>query len=202
MKALLTRFSITASPATGAVSGLNVVPGLTGPQRRARIGRHVPHVDDRAPGRAPRAQQLGGALLQVRVVASAPARLVEAVLEIDEQQGGRVRFERRAWRAPYGRAATAPKRRCCPSARPMIRSRGEDRAGAAAPARLRGGGRRRHAHARGARARPLAVDGLRDAERAGAHAGRRAVSQGGQGRCVADAVGRGPARRTHAGCSR
>ena len=77
----------------GSRLGLELVPGLAGPQRRGRIGRHVAHVHDRAPGRAPRAQQLGDALLQVRVVAPAPARLVEALLEIDDQEGGRMRFE-------------------------------------------------------------------------------------------------------------
>jgi hypothetical protein len=53
----------------------------------------VAHVHDGAPGPAPDAQQLGGAYLQVRVVASAPDRRVEALLEIDDQECGRMRSE-------------------------------------------------------------------------------------------------------------
>jgi hypothetical protein len=91
MKALLTRFSIPFR-SDGAV-GLELVPGLAGPQRRRIFGRHVPHVHDRASGPAPRAQQLGRPSFQGRVVAPAPGRLVEADLEIDDQQRGRVPFE-------------------------------------------------------------------------------------------------------------
>jgi hypothetical protein len=53
----------------------------------------VPHVHDRAPGRAPRAQELCDALFEVRVVSPAPPRLVEAVLEIDEEEGRPMGFE-------------------------------------------------------------------------------------------------------------
>jgi hypothetical protein len=53
----------------------------------------VPDVHDREPGHSPRAQHFGGPLFQVRVVAPAPARLIEALLEIDNQQCGRMRLE-------------------------------------------------------------------------------------------------------------
>jgi hypothetical protein len=49
----------------------------------------VAHVHDRAPGAAPRAQQVGSVLFEVPVVPSAKERRVEALLEIDDQECGR-----------------------------------------------------------------------------------------------------------------
>ncbi len=112
MKALLTRFSITASPAMGAVSGLKSFPGWPGRSgddgsvdmcRTCTTGR---------PARAPRAQQRGGTSLQVRVVAPAPARLVEAELEVDDQEGGRMRLEGEHGATVEARGPTHQNRRC------------------------------------------------------------------------------------------
>ncbi len=77
----------------GSRLGLELVPGLTGPKRRQGISRHVAHVHDSPPARSPGAQQLGGTLLHRGVVAPAPARVAEALLEVNDQQGGVVGFE-------------------------------------------------------------------------------------------------------------
>jgi hypothetical protein len=77
----------------GSRLGLEVVTGLARPQGRGGIGRHVAHVHDRAPGAAPRAQQVGGVLFQVPVVPSAPGGRFEAPLEVHDQECGRQPFE-------------------------------------------------------------------------------------------------------------
>ena len=96
---------------------------------------------------------------------------------------------------PYGRAARAPKRRCCLSAMPMIRSCAVKTELELRHLRVFAAVVDAGTHTRAARALGISQSTVSETlQRAGAHAGRRAVSQGGQGRAGADAVGRGPAR--------
>src|SRR5215467_3040976 len=63
MKQLCTRFSTTASPSIGVTAGLKSLPGCPG-----------------------RSEELDDAGLHFGIVAAAPARRVESVLDVDDQQ--------------------------------------------------------------------------------------------------------------------
>ncbi len=81
-----------------------------------------------------------------------------------------------------------------PIGRADVSSRGEDRAGTAAPESLRSRGRGRDAHACGPGAWPFAIDGVGDAGGPGARRRRRAVSQRSERGLDPHAIGRRPAR--------
>ena len=68
---------------------LEVVAGLAGAQRRALLGRVVADEDDGPAGLAPVREQRGDVLLAGGVVARAPVLgVVEALLDVDDEQGG------------------------------------------------------------------------------------------------------------------
>jgi hypothetical protein len=68
------------------------VAGSFRTQRRAGLLRHVLDVEDRPPGPAPGSEQRSDPLLGVGIVARAPARVGEPLLDVDQQQrGGRAR---------------------------------------------------------------------------------------------------------------
>jgi len=69
-------------------AGFEVIAGLTGTQWRCGIAGHVSHVDQRGSQTAPRIEQFGDAILHLRVIAPTPARIVESILHVDDQQRG------------------------------------------------------------------------------------------------------------------
>src|SRR4029453_15691331 len=76
--------------------GLERVSWLVGGQGGAGVGRHVLQMDDRTAARTPGGEQLGNALLRLRVVPSPPRRGVEPLLDVEDQQDLRIR------QAPHG----------------------------------------------------------------------------------------------------
>jgi len=111
-------------------------PRGVGTQRGVGLGRGVSHVRDRAAGLAPPREERGRDRLRVGVVALAPARLVEAGLEVDQEEDGVV-----------GNARSALSHRRSPRSRTRRRrrARATRRVDATRPAptaprgRLRGG---------------------------------------------------------------
>lgn len=69
-------------------AGAEAVAGLPGPERRAGLGRIMPHVDDGQAQLAPQTQQRQPVAVDIRVPARRPGRPVEGGLHVDRQQHG------------------------------------------------------------------------------------------------------------------
>ena len=67
---------------------LEGVAGVVGGERGAGLVGVVADEDERAAVRAPVLDQRGDVLLAARVVARAPGRVVEGLLDVDDDEGG------------------------------------------------------------------------------------------------------------------
>ena len=90
MKALLVCLAITVSPGSGIASGLKSLPGWPGAIGGIRLTGIMADVNDRPAGLAPLAKQTRDVAFRSGIVARSlgrPARVVDRLLQVDEDQG-------------------------------------------------------------------------------------------------------------------